>query len=114
MIDEPHPILDARIDELQRILRSLEAGEDVRQLLHDRLDQLQFPGGHRAAYEDYQARWLNVPGDHAPGRCLDYATWRKLAEELAQLISQTEPDGSDPGPRSLQLSRALLLRRNHV
>jgi hypothetical protein len=109
MIDEPHPELDTRIDELQRILRALEAGEDVRQVLHDRLEHL-----HRAAYEEYQARWLHVPGDHAPGRRLDYTTWRKLAAELAQLNAQTAQDGLDPGPRSLQLSRALLLRRNHV
>jgi hypothetical protein len=98
---EPSTI-DARIDELQRILSTLEAEDDSRLAIHERLEQL-----HQAAYEEYRVRWLNVPGDHGPGRLLDYTTWRKLAEELAQLRSQATQDGSDLDPRYRQLCRLL-------
>lgn len=70
--------------------------------------QERLEAAQRAAYEEYRQRWLQVPGDHAPGRLLSYAVWRSLAEELAQLTAQ----GVDAEPRGRQLYNALLIRRH--
>ncbi|MEZ4617074.1 MAG: hypothetical protein R2867_16420 [Caldilineaceae bacterium] len=56
-------------------------------------------------YQHYRQRWLQVPGDHAPGRLLTPAHWQVLMTELVQtLVNQPRGIG-------IQNARAELLRR---
>ncbi|MEZ4830612.1 MAG: hypothetical protein R2873_01190 [Caldilineaceae bacterium] len=57
-------------------------------------------------YEAYRARWLKVPGDHAPGRILAFERWRALVDELSRLSTKTDARSSK---RRDQLRSALLM-----
>lgn len=96
MTDE---ILEARIAELQQVLGAIQRGEDAKSAIKARLEEL-----YPADYLTYCNRWRHVPGDHAPGRLLDFNQWRTLTTELA--TAQANPT---MGKRIQILQRALLL-----
>lgn len=96
------PVREARIDELLQLLAALNAGEDGRAYVKARLATL-----YPAEYLTYCNRWRNVPGDHAPGRMLDFQRWQQLTAELAN-YQVTNPNVATE-QRTLLLRRALLL-----
>lgn len=62
-----------------------------------------------AEYDNYRQRWLSVPGDHAPGRLLDFARWQALCLELAELTSRADKLNAGTDKRIRQLQWALLV-----
>ncbi|MCB0189107.1 MAG: hypothetical protein KDE31_32785 [Caldilineaceae bacterium] len=95
-------IQEARIDELLQLQAALNAGDDGRAYIRERLEKL-----YPADYISYCQRWRNVPGDHAPGRMLTFAQWQALTAELTDHRAK-EPTAPS-SQRTLLLQRALLL-----
>ena len=62
-----------------------------------------------AKYEQYRQRCLWVPGDHAPGRLLNFAQWQALCLEVAEISSQTGKMNDATEKRLRQLHWALLV-----
>lgn len=95
-------LTEARIDELLQLLAVLNAGDDGRAHVKARLDALYPP-----EYKAYCDRRRNTPGDHAPGRMLDFRRWQILQAELTHQIAKGPQKGENH--RIIVLKRALLL-----
>lgn len=95
--------IEARISELLRIQTVLDAGDDLRPYLEQRLEQL-----YPAEYKEYRQRWQSLPDDHRHGRFLDFVSWRVLIIELADQLRLAEMLGEQISARVRRLQEILL------